>query len=598
MILQRLVEYYDRLAVDPQSGVAAPGFSREKIGFALVIDPNGDNPVLQDLREGEGKRLGPRMMSVPSRGGRQGTGLKPNFLWDNTGYVLGRDSKGKPERALQMFQSFREFHEQMLAAIDDDGLRAVVAFLKRWNPADADKLERFDEAIDKNLIFRVAKQQRFVHESQAVTSGWRAPVEADDAPSVGQSLLSGDIGPIARLHPLISGVRGAQTMGAALASFNLDAFTSYGLQQTYNAPVGVADAFKYTTALNRLLEDRQRTVFLGDATVVFWSERPTPLEDAAAALFGEMPVAASGADMPPEDRDRVQRVRLFLTQLRDGSANSSAGAPDASDGDTQFFVLGLSPNASRLSVRFWYDGTVREMSARLRRHLADCALDGTRDDDAPLTVRRIVQSTGRAIVRDGKFKGYDADAVSPLLGGAVARSVLTDGPYPQMLLGALLNRLRADGATRHERFAAIKACLVRNSRLSNSPKEVSVSLDSDRNDPPYLIGRLFALLEKVQSDSANGTINATIKDRYFSAASSTPGLVFPRLLRLAQHHLAKLDDRLKVFYDRQIGEVVGKLDRFASHMNLEEQGLFAIGYYHQRQSLYTKKVAKEGDANP
>ena len=202
-------------------------------------------------------------------------------------------------------------------------------------------------------------------------------------------------------------------------------------------------------------------------------------------------------------------------------------------------------------------------------------------------------ATGRADVDSrGNFKGYDTASISPLLAGAVARAVLTGGPYPQALLTAMLGRLRADGAMRRERFAAIKACVLRNSRFQGNPTEVTVALDPDRMDPAYVTGRLFALLEKIQSDSLGGDLNSTIKDRYFSAASTTPGLVFPRLIRLSQHHLAKLETGQKVYHERQLGEVMGKLSGFAHHLNVEEQGLFAIGYFHQRQDLFTKKNGK------
>jgi CRISPR-associated protein Csd1 len=216
----------------------------------------------------------------------------------------------------------------------------------------------------------------------------------------------------------------------------------------------------------------------------------------------------------------------------------------------------------------------------------------------PLMIRRIVLATGRAETDPkGRLKNYDADSVPPLLAGAVARAVLHGGPYPQMLLAAMINRLRADGIISHPRIATIKACIVRKSRLQGKRKEVPVALDVNRPDPPYVTGRLFALLEKIQSDSAGGALNTTIKDRYFSAASATPGTVFPRLIRLSQHHMAKMETGQKVYYEKLLGEAINKLDGFARHLNLEDQGLFAVGYFHQRQSLFTSKKKKEGETN-
>jgi CRISPR-associated protein Csd1 len=257
-------------------------------------------------------------------------------------------------------------------------------------------------------------------------------------------------------------------------------------------------------------------------------------------------------------------------------------------------VLGLSPNASRISVRLWEQSSVGEMKRRLAQHMDDTGLDGARPDDPPLSVRRMVQATGRAEFSAGRSKGTTRTPVPPVLAGALARAVFTGGPYPTMLLGAMLNRLRADGYVSHARVASIKACLVRNSRLQGTPKEVPVALDTSRTDPGYVTGRLFALLEKIQADSAGGDLNATIKDRYFSAASATPGIVFPRLIRLSQHHLAKMEAGQKVYYERQLGEVIGKLQGFPGHLLLEDQGLFAVGYFHQRQDLFTKKTKGKG----
>jgi len=591
MILQSLVKYYDRLASDPDKPMTPSGFSREKISFTLVIAPDGSSATLADEREQQGNKFFPRIMAVPDRGGRSGTALKPNFLWDNSGYVLGRDSKGKSDRSRQAFESFRDFHAKMAEIIQDDELTAVAKFLANWSPQRAEEFPLFEEAIDKNIVFRIKDRKHFVHQSPAIAREWKAPVEEGEVVVTGQSLVSGDTGPIARLHPLISGVKGAQTMGAAIASFNLDAFTSYGLAQTYNAPVSVVDAFKYTTALNRLLEDRHRRIQLADATFIFWASEPTMLEEVCDAFFGDAPTPK--ADAPPEDIERAREVRLFLTQLREGYAASEAITADS---DVKFFVLGLSPNASRISVRFWQESSVAEMKQRLGRHLQDIELAGARPDDPPLVMRRIVQATGRAEFTGGAFKGYDTDAIPPLIAGAVARAVFQGTPYPQMLLGQMLNRIRADGHISHVRVATIKACLVRNSKLNLQDKEVLVALDTNRTDAGYVAGRVFALLEKIQQDSARGELNATIKDRYFSAASATPSVVFPRLIRLNQHHMAKLETPQRIFYDKLLGEAMDKLDSFPNHFNLQDQGLFAVGYFHQRQELYTsKKQNKEGD---
>lgn len=595
MILQRLVEYYDRLAADPDTADSLPkrGYSVQKVSFCVVLKADGSLDALQSMLDAGVRKAVARKLLVPGQSKPTGPKLNPCFLWDNSAYLLGYDKDAaKRNRAPAKFAAFRDRHLAARADVSCDAFDAVCSFLSTWTPemalAHATLLEEIGGSFG---VFRMAGAERFVHEDPAVIAYWaRQGGESDDAPR-GRCLVTGEKDIIARVHePKIKGVRGTQTADALLVSFNKDAYTSFGKEQGFNAPVGASAAFRYANALNHLLARDSRRVFLGDATVVFWSQRPSVTEGFLSEILAGLP-SASG-DAPIESRRRVEEIRLFLSQVREGYA----GAEAISEEDrTPFSLLALSPNASRVSVRFWLDSTVGAIKHRLAQHMQDTALAGARPDDPPLMIRRIVSATGRAEAdSSGRFKGYDIDAVSPLLAGAIARAVLTGGPYPQPLLASLINRLRADGVVRHERIAAIRGCLVRNSRLQGKPREVPVALDTTRCEPAYLAGRLFALLEKIQADGV-GDLNATIRERYFSAASATPGIVFPRLIRLTQHHLAKLKPGQRVFYEQQLGEVIGKLHRFPAHLLLEDQGLFAIGYFHQRQDLFTSRKDKEGD---
>lgn len=592
MILQRLVEYYDRLAVDPATADAMPkpGYSLQKISFCVVLNPDGTlNQIASMLRE-EKKKLLPQMKLVPGQSKPSGSGLNPCFLWDNAAYMLGvKFDDEAPDRTKKAFEAFRDRHVSIENDVNDPAFSAVCTFLKNWNPAEVlENRKEYEPRLGSFGVFRLASEMRFVHEDPKVLAYWAshdAAEKSEAGEGNGFCLITGRREPIARLHqPAIKGVRDAQSSGALLVSFNDNAYESYGKEQGENAPVSAAAAFKYTNALNHLLARDERKVFLGDATVVFWAEKPNIVEDAAAMVWGEQSFAYVADDAPAEHKARVNQVGRFLKQLRQGY--STGEAIDAAD-KTGFYVLGLSPNASRISVRFWYDGTIGELKKRLARYLRDIELVGKRDDERPLSIKRLVTICGRAIDKNGGVT-YDDDAVPPTLEGAVARAVLFGTPYPRLLLNTLLNRIRADGDVRHDRVAGIKAYLIRTSR--DDLKEVPVALDTTRTEPAYVTGRLFALLEKIQSDSAGGDLNATIKDRYFSAASATPGLVFPRLIRLSNHHLAKMETPQKIYYERQLGEVMGKLDRFASHMLLEDQGLFAVGYFHQRQDLFTKRT--------
>jgi len=593
MILQKLAAYYDRIAADPATAdvLPKPGYSLQQISFCVVLKPDGSLHEFQSVIDANEKKPRPLKLLVPGQGKPSGNGINPCFLWDNAAYLLGfKVDDPKPERTRESFETFRD---KMLAAepqIASPAFSAVCTFLKSWSPEQAADRRGELEPISTNFgVFKIAGELRYVHDDPAVVAYWSAHGGSEDEAAEGFCLVTGQREPIAKLHePKIKGVNGAQSAGALLVSFNAAAYESLGKSQGANGPVGVSTTFKYTNALNYLLSRPDRRTGLGDATFTYWADRPTRLEEYFDPMFADQPPPK--ADAPPEDKQRAEQVKSFLEQLRNGHAAADAFDADSSVG---FYVLGLSPNASRLSVRFWEQSTVGEMKSRLSQHLQDTKLVGQRPTEPPLMLKRFVDATGRAEFQNGTFKSYagvDED-VGKLLSGALSRAVLTGGPYPASLLTAMLARLRADGYVSHPRVAAIKATLVRNNRNKFSSKEALVALDPDRKDPAYVTGRLFALLERIQED-ASGDLNATIKDRYFSAASATPAGVFPRLIRLSQHHLSGLGKEkagLKVSRDKLYGEIMGKLAAFAPQFTLDDQGLFAIGYYHQRQDFYTKK---------
>jgi CRISPR-associated protein Csd1 len=575
-LLPALIAYYHRLEADPEQGVADFGFSREKIHLQAVLEPDGTLLALDDIRDRneKGKPI-PKLVVVPDGGGRSGSGLKPFFCWDNTGYALGRDDKGRPERAAGMFAEFRKFHLAHRGELsDDEGFAALCRFLERWDPDRAQALPNWDEAAGQNVVFKLRGRTGYVHQSEAVRSAWLKSVaaQAEGGSNVRSiSLISGEEDEIARLHPQISGVAGANTTGAAIVSFNLAAFESYGKSQSYNAPVGVRDAFRYTTALNRLLGDAMHRTRIGDATVVFWSDRVEAAD--AEELFGSFFADVIHLGEQAEHAATVSRVRGFLLAAREGRLGDLLNDPDA-----PFFILGLSPNASRLNVRYWLAGTVQQFAQRLASHLEQTEMTGARPEDPPLTIRRLLLETAR-----------EPKDVSPQLAGEVARTVLAGLPYPQALLGAVVRRVRADSSMNHRRAAILKAYLIR-----NLEEEVPVSLNKDHPDEAYQIGRLFAAIEKTQEDATDSKLSSTIKDRFFGAAGATPATVFPRLLRLHQHHLNKLENAgLRISREKLIGEICGRIAIFPAHLALETQGLFYIGYYHQRQDFFTKRTESD-----
>lgn len=587
MILQRLAEHYDRIVAKGSAKIAPSGYSTQKVSFCIVLESDGRLNQFEDLLEQEGKLKRPRMMILPGQSKPSGRGINPCFLWDNAEYLLGyaKDSS-RQERARSAFEAFRRAHIVLEQKIAQPEFSAVCAFLRAWSPEMASGHEELQTITSHFGVFRLAGEMRFVHEQIAPRA------DAQPATDIGMCLVSGEVGPTARLHePKIKGVSGAQTSGALLVSFNATAFTSYGKEQSFNAPVGTSTVFKYANALNHLLSLRDRRVHIGDATVIYWADHKTVLEDAFAHLF-----SGGVAEEPKvqEDQERLEQAKVLLSQMREGTQNTKI-QPD--EVDTRFFILGLSPNASRLSVRIWVEADAAEMQRRLSGHVRDFTLKGGRDD-LPLPIWRIVAATGRA-EKDpkGRLKSYDVDSVSPQLAGDLARSILTGAPYPQSLLATMVRRIRSDGDVGFARVSAIKACLVRNSRLRDTSLEVPMELDPDRADVAYRCGRLFALLEKAQTDSAGGELNSTIKDRYFSSASTMPGIVFPRLFRLNGHHLNKLPAGTKVYYERLIGGVMAAPFDFPKQLSLADQGKFIVGYFQQRQELYTSRKDKPSQEN-
>lgn len=333
--------------------------------------------------------------------------------------------------------------------------------------------------------------------------------------------------------------------------------------------------FAYTTALNYLLRvGSSQKLLVGEDTFVFWAEKPDPAEELIA-------------DWLQPDPDDPARGTIAVETL---CKAPKTGVRPFDDDYTRFFVLGLAPNNARLSVRLWNASTVRELAANIRRHFDDLAIVRPPHEPEYLPLLRLLKATAA----QGK-----SENIPPPLAGEVLRAILAGTPYPQTLLVAALQRIRAEqGAVNYVRAALIKAVLVRNARFNHPAKqEVDVPLDPQNPNIGYRLGRLFAVLERAQA-LASGDLNATIRDRFYGAASATPVTVFPYLLnKLAPHHLNKLAIGQKIWLENLIGQILEAVTQFPPHLNLDDQGRFAIGYYHQRQDFFTKKLTDNQTAD-
>jgi len=568
MILQALYDYYQRKAQDPESALAPAGFEYKEIPFILELREDGTLNQIEDTRFIENKKKRAKSERVP-QGVKKTSGVAANLLWDNAEYVLGLDTKGKPERVKEQQAAFLDKIRVLNLAATDKGIAAVIQFLESLNLAAIQQNPLWDE-IEKtnpNLSFRLQGQTALVCQSRAV----QAAIANGESEAFAKAicLITGEHTEIERLHPSIKGVWGAQTAGANIISFNLDAFRSFGKSQSFNAPVSKEAAFAYTTALNHLLgKDSKQRMQVGDASTVFWASKENALEDSFAALFG---ASATTEDDPDRNTDAVKA--LYQSVEKHGRTSS------VSD-ETLFYILGLAPNAARISIRFWHVATVQEVSKRIVEHFKLLEIVRSERDTEFLPLWLLL----RSIALQGKTEN-----VPPNLAGEVMRSILEGKPYPATLLAAAIRRIRAEQKVTYPRAALLKAYLNR----LNSTETLKVSLDITNPNQGYRLGRLFAVLEKIQEE-ANPGLNATIRDRYYGAASATPVTVFSTLMKLKNHHLSKMDNKGRVNnLEKLLGEVMSGINEFPSHLSLKDQGFFAIGYYHQRQDFFKPRDKTE-----
>ena len=574
-ILQALAGHYDRLAAND----AAPdyGYSRQQISYAIVLTRDGEPVDVVSLLDTSGRKPRPSLRPVPRPVPRT-SGVASNFLWDKTAYVFGvkRDRyTERPVPAEREHAAFKTLHERLLADVADDGLQALRSFLNEWQPENYDSLTHARDMLDVNLVFQLEGELRFLHDRPAARRVWLDHLSVSDGTD-GFCLVSGERVPVERLHPKVKGVRGTQSSGAAIVSFNLDAFESFGKGQGANAPVSARAAFAYTSALNKLLErDSRQRVQIGDATTVFWAEAAA--DDRAATKAENL--FAMLADGPRTDEEETAAVADKIKELEKGRPLSEV-APDINE-DTRFYVLGLAPNAARISIRFWYQETFGDIVRRMLDHRNDLSLDPTPWRRPPAAWRLLLETAVQ-----GK-----AENIPPTLCGALMRSILTGSRYPQSLLTSIIMRIRADKNINGIRAAICKACIARDYRLLFAKEEVPVSIDIDSDNVAYNLGRLFAIYVYAEKSFDR---NATIRDRYMGSASATPRRVFPILMRGYEHNrssLAKGNQKQRgncEIADETVGEVIERLpghEELPAVLSLQDQARFFVGYYHQEREL-------------
>jgi CRISPR-associated protein Csd1 len=585
-MLASLVRAYERMSDAPPFG-----FAVAKVSFCLVLRSDGAVEEVIDLRDTDKKRT-PMQLLVPQPAKRT-VGIDPNFLWDKSSYVLGvtserdiaprgedtpdqaasraKDRAKRLTRVADEHAAFRGKHAEWLQETQDEGLLAFSRFLINWTPDSFAAPPFSAEMLDQNIVFRLSEERSFLHERPAAKAIW-ALVGAQGVSKPQICLVTGNPAPVARLHPSVKGVWGAQSSGASLVSFNLDAFASYGHDQGDNAPVSEAAAFAYGTALNRYLDrDSKNRIQIGDASTVFWADAEAQRAEMAEAFF------AAYADPSATERIAENKLQAHLDGIRKGRPLHEV-LPNLEG--VRFCILGLAPNAARLSVRFWWENDFGTLTANYQRYLEDTRIEPPPRDGWPPLWRYLLE-----LAVQGKREN-----VPPLIAGEWMRAILTGSSYPLSLLSSVLMRLRADGDVNALRAAILKSVLTR-----NFAQEVPVALDPENTNKGYILGRLFAVYEEVQRAALGNKVNATIKDKFYGAASSSPQKVFRALDSGAQNHFTKLrkespgrafnlEKRIMAITDLMSPEQ----DPIPAALSAQEQALFGIGYYHQRSDFFRK----------
>lgn len=569
MIIPSLIAYYDRLK--EQNNVPPFGFSVEDIGFSITINKNGKiigeprdlrNKIKTNVYEYKSSTV-PYSNTVNVRSGNAARAA--NFMTDKADYIFGMSGSSTKK---EHHASFGILIEDVCPASDDDGILAVKSFLTNWKPEDSLQLPFWKEIsgpYGKWVAFQLEGDLGFIHEREAVKKSWKTYLaKREKEYETGISIIDGQIHP---LQPQYSQFK--FDSGASLVSFNEKAYESYGKERGANAPISIDAEFKSSTALKYLFRSRAQRIKIGDATTIFWTERESPVESFMGVILNPQ---SDGVDNVP--------LQKFLEAAKQGNNPQTLEY----DGDVKTYILGLSVNKARLAVRFWHVCSVDQLKDRIGRHFNELNIERYSDKNIRFPgVWHLLKETAR-----------ETKDISPLLGGSLVRSILEGTQYPLTLYNGVLNRIRADQAkidkltgkpiqnVNYLRSSILKAVLKRNFKM-----EVPMALDVNNKDIAYLLGRLFAVLEKAQKDALGDGINSTIKDRFYGAVSSTPASVFPRLLRLAQHYIEKAE--YGYVSDNRIAEIMDNIDTFPAHLDMKQQGLFAIAYYQQRNEFYKKK---------
>lgn len=597
MLISALCSYYDTLA---KSGrLEEKGFTNQDVSYMIYLNPDGSvadiidyfDEITVETKKGTATKKVKKKIRVPVH--PVSTSVKAYLLDYRSEYIFGYEkSKKEKEKSIFFHKEKRdacvEKNLEFISGIDAPVVNAYRNFLLNW-----EKPESIDDTVYKKVVGSTCcfalnghPELQLQNDSEIIKRCREniAETDVDDCEISTCSITGEEAQPIARLHNKIRGIRNGQASGTTLVCFNNPSDESYGKSQSVNSSISVAAAEKYVDALNYLLRENAHNTCIDDLTMVYWADTDNSEEDGAACdLFSYFCLSAKS-----DRADTDNRLSAIMSKLRTGTVSADDLAADGIDPSVNFYVAGLTPNASRVSVKFVYRNSVGKLVGNIAAHQRDLWHSGL-DENRQLTVRTLTNE-----LYSPKISPSERKPPYPLY-AALMESILNGARYPRALLSTVVQRCKTDSDDESKKFysvnsrrvAIIKACLNRKARFMKKREVISMALDTENNSQAYVCGRIFALLEYAQRKASNVKLNRTIKDAYFSSACAKPSTVFPRLLQLAQHHLEKAENG--GYINMLISEAIDKIDgKFPSTLSLDEQGEFIIGYYQQNKSIYTK----------
>ena len=598
MIISNLIKYYDTLSNDKKSDIPKIGYCDTKVSFAVVISNDGEFKNIISCKTEE-KHPSPKSMKVPYHDTTRSSNIKPMFLCDTIGYIFGLEAKEKTEKlsvtkkSKEKFEASKILNHKILDGIDNPSVKSLLMFIDKWNP---EMFETNTKIVEhkKDLIcggfFIYEINGEFIHEIPEVCQAWEKyyndSMFTTDAPIM-QDAITGKMERVARIHDKIYGVPGTTTSGGSLVSFNDDCFCSYGKEKSFNSPIGIISMIKYVAVLNYLLRwGSKNRINLGNSVAVFWAETNNPVyEEIAQDILN--PPYEKRIDDKTQTEDERKNIRNALKRFENILQKSKNGILckddiEGLDPNVKFYMLGLSGNQGRISIRFWYENTFGKFLEAVIKHHNDMEIiQKFEDQNKNISIYNLLRES---IPSNTKPEDVN-DKLNPLLYGALMRSILDDTRYPRQLYDNIVLRIGVEKNVSYRKAAFIKTYLIRNEK-----EKITMSLDETRKDVPYLLGRLFSVLEKTQRDAV-GKVNCSISEKYMNSAAARPATIFPLLMDLSRHHITKSNYGYKS--KSQIEEIVNDIKEFPKIMNLKQRGIFYIGYYHQNKKNYEKKEKED-----